>query len=74
MVQIFTGDSIHVILSTVNFQDFSQADIRRNKFDNLNINISSFISTGSCIKFLSQKFTDNSTQNTEHTVNLLEFS
>ena len=44
-VQIFTGDLIRVILSTVIFPDFNLADIRRNKLDNLNMNISRFIST-----------------------------
>ena len=44
-VQIFTGDSIHVILSTVIVSDFNLVDKRRNKLDNLNMNISRFIST-----------------------------
>ena len=44
-VQMFTGDSIHVILSTVILLDFNQADNRSNKLDNLNMNISRFIST-----------------------------
>ena len=44
-VPIFIEDSIHVILSTVIFPDFNHAYIRSNKLDNLNMNISRFIST-----------------------------
>ena len=36
---------MHVILSTVIVLDFNHADIRSNKLDYLNMNISRFIST-----------------------------
>ena len=44
-VQIFKGDSIHAILSTVISPEFNHVDIRSNKLDNLNMNLSRFIST-----------------------------
>ena len=43
--QILTGTFRHDILTTLIFPDFNHAYIRRNKLDNLNINISTFIST-----------------------------
>ena len=42
---MFTWDSIRVIRSTVSFPGFNQEYIRSNKLDNLNMNISRFIST-----------------------------
>ena len=51
-VQMFTGDSIHVILSTVILLDFNQEDIRSNKLDNLNMNISIFIYTEQNMKVM----------------------
>ena len=42
---MFTGDSIRVIRSTVSFPGFNQEYIRSNKLDNLNMNLSRFIST-----------------------------
>ena len=43
--QILTGTFRHDILTNLIFPDFNHAYIRRNKLDNLNINISTFIST-----------------------------
>ena len=45
--QIFTGNSMHVILSTVIFLDINQADIRSNNYDKINICRARLISTGS---------------------------
>ena len=43
--QILTGTFRHDILTTLIFPDFNHAYIRSNKLDNLNMNISRFIST-----------------------------
>ena len=43
--QILKGTFRHDILTTVIFPDFNYAYIRSNKLDNLNMNISRFIST-----------------------------
>ena len=43
--QILTATFRHDILTTVMFPDFNHAYIRSNKLDNLNMNISRFIST-----------------------------
>ena len=43
--QILTATFRHDILTTVIFPDFNHAYIRSNKLDNLNMNISRFIST-----------------------------
>ena len=44
-VQIFTGDPMHVILSTVKFSDFNQTNIRSNNFEKINIGITRSFST-----------------------------
>ena len=43
--QILTGTFRHDILTTLIFPDFNHAYIRRNKLDNLNMNLIRFIST-----------------------------
>jgi len=43
--QILTATFRHDILTTVIFPDFNHAYIRSNKLDNLNMNLSRFIST-----------------------------
>ena len=43
--QILTGTFRHDILTNLIFPDFNHAYIRSNKLDNLNMNLSRFIST-----------------------------
>ena len=50
--QILTATFRHDILTTVMFPDFNQEDIRSNKLDNLNMNISRFIYTEQNMKVM----------------------
>ena len=54
--QILTATFRHDILTTVMFPDFYHAYIRSNKLDNLNMNLSRFISTEQNMTVMDLKF------------------